>query len=560
MNRRLLSAPFLPIVFFYMWVAFVGSASGQETRGQIAGRVVGTNDAPVVGATVTARPESSDPDTFQAPAAQAVTDGTGAFVLPDLRPRLYRLEVRAKGYAQSEKPIRARIGESPVIALTRGGVITGKVTDRENRPIIEALVRVMRVADAAGKPVPDPFPAFYPTVTTDDRGEYRKWGLTPGRYLVWVEGTDSDYRALDPLEGDIPTYYPSVTRGGAKEVTVTEGGETTGIDIRHRGQRGFAVSGRLAGVPGDSYVTLELLDAETHVPMVTANKNPYKGLEFTAIGVPPGSYDLTAVAYLPKGTRLFSDPIRVVVKGRDVDSLTVTLAPAASVAGTVTLAPPEKTLFEACGGEPATSVEEAAVELALKKESLLTTFQGPTTVPMETGAFQTRGLVAGEYALAIAPPAGWYVASATEPGTPKPKSLGSLLLKKGTSRENIAVTLEFGAATLKGTVSNLPKAVEDVEKLRVHLVPLDEAQVENTARYYETTVAPDGGFELKNLAPGRYAVVIQKKDVPAGENPAFPVALDPAKRKLLRDAAKSAKTLELTPCKTFEGVTVEVKP
>jgi hypothetical protein len=550
-------------LLFLLVAAFSEIASGQQVRGQITGRIVTANDNPVTGAVVIARPLTGDADTFPTPAASATTDASGVFTLSDLPPRLYQLGITAKGYATPGTPIRARLGDSPTIRLTRGGVITGKVTDRENRPIVEARVKVMRVADADGKPVTAPSPLFYPETMTDDRGEYRWWGLTPGNYLVWVEGAATRFLKLDPLEGDIPTYYPGTTRGGAKEVTVTEGGEATGIDLRHEGRRGFAISGRIAGVAEDTTVRLYLLDAETHVPVSQVIKDQVRGPEFTLSGIGPGTYDLVADGYQRKGGRVFADPIRVVMKNRDVEGLAVTLSPSSTVTGNITATPPEKALIEACGGEPTTSIEETSLQLVLKKENPVTQSsspEGPLTVPAESGAFKLPGLRAGEYGLTVTPPAGWYVASATEPGTPKPKPLGSLLLKKGTSRENIAVTLEFGAATVKGTVSNLPKAAEDVEKLRVHLVPLDEAQVENTARYYETTVATDGGFELKNLAPGRYAVIVQKKDVPAGENPAFPVALDPAKRKLLRDAAKSAKTIELAPCRPGDGVTIEVKP
>lgn len=560
MKRHLFSFRTTFALLFLLVAAFSETTPGQQVRGQITGRIVTTNDSPVTGAVVIARPLTGDTDTFPSPAASAITDASGVFTLPDLTPRLYQLGVTAKGYAAPGTPVRVRLGDSPTIRLTRGGVITGKVTDRENRPIIEARVKVMHVTEADGKPVAAPFPPLYPETMTDDRGEYRWWGLTPGNYLVWVEGSTSRYLKLDPIEGDIPTYYPGTTRGGAKEVTVTEGGEATGIDIRHEGRRGYAITGQVAGVPEDTSVRLQLLDAETHAPVTLAIKDQLKGSTFTISGIAPGTYDLVADGYLRKGGKAFADPIRVVIKNRDVEGVTIALSPSSTLAGTVTLTSPGKTLIEACGGEPSSSIEETSIQPTLKKENPLvpSLSDDPITVPTESGAFKLAGLRAGEYALDFTPPAGWYVASATEPGNPKRKPLGSLPLKKGATRDGIAVTLEFGAATVKGTVSNLPKAAEDIEKLRVHLVPLDEAQVENTARYYETTIGPDGGFELKNLAPGRYAAMVFKKDVPAGENPAFPVALDPAKRKLLRDAVKSAKTIELSPCRPVENVTIEV--
>jgi hypothetical protein len=472
------------------------------------------------------------------------------------------VEVNAKGYVTTGMPVRARLGDAPTIRLTRGGIITGKVTDRENHPIIEARVRVMRLTDANGKPVPARLPPPYPDTTTDDRGEYRWWGLAPGRYVVWTEGAASRSLKLDPLEGDIPTYYPGTPRGGAKEVIVTEGGETTGIDIRHEGRRGFTISGQVTGAARNAGVRLLLLDAETHVPVLMTVKEQPQGSAFIMPGIAPGTYDLVAETYIPGSGWMYADPIRTVVKNREVDGLTISFSPSGTVAGTAMLTPPEQSRLEACGGKPTFSIEEVSIQPVLKREnpSAPTSVEGPPAVPLENGTFKLAGLRAGEFGLAVTPPAGWYVAALTESAAPNPQPLGLIFLKKSMALDGIAVTLEFGAAQLRGTVAAIPRSPEAVQKLRVHLIPMDETQLENPARYYETTVQAGGGFEFKNLAPGRYAVVVLKKDVPEGENPAFPVALDPVKRTLLRDAAKSAKTIELAPCRPVEGFAIEVRP
>lgn len=560
MNQQLFlkkaGIPLFLLLFSFGW--FAGKATGQEPNGRITGRVIAPDNTPIAGATVTAIIETTRAG-FPQSAANATTDSDGNFTLTELPPRLYRLRASAIGYTQTGFPVRARIGETSNITLTRGGVVTGRVTDRENLPIVEAVVQVLRVADAEGNRLKSPEPSRAPLTLTDDRGEYRKWGLPPGRYLVWIESPQVFPRLSDPLENEGATYYPGVSRAGAKEVLIAEGAETTGIDIRHLGQRGYTVSGQLTGTENELLITIELFDAETHVPVVAGAAITNRSKDFSVSGVPPGTYDLIAATNFGNNSRIFSDPVRLIIKNRDVTGITVSLSPGARLSGTVSLTPAEKTIIRTCGVEPVSSVEEVSFSLILKMTPTLppSSRNEATAITGENGAFQARGLVAGDYALAVVPPSGWYVASATEPANPKPKPVGSLTLKKGASRDGIAVTLEFGSATLRGTVSNLPKAAEEVEKLRVHLIPLEETQVENPARYYETTITPDGGFELKNLAPGQYAVVVLKKDVAEGENPAFPLALDPVKRKLLRDAAKSAKTIELTPCRPVEGLKVE---
>src|SRR5262249_56752674 len=80
--------------------------------------------------------------------------------------------------------------------------------------------------------------------STDDGGVYRLYGLSPGTYVVFTR--NSFHAIASPYDKDAPTYYPSSTRETAAEVTVTSGGEASGVDIRYRGERGHAVSGSIS--------------------------------------------------------------------------------------------------------------------------------------------------------------------------------------------------------------------------------------------------------------------------------------------------------------------------
>jgi hypothetical protein len=550
------SLPRTGLLFFMFLVAtiFADTAFGQTVRGQITGRVVTTDGTPIVGVAVAAR-RVENGDAPPTPVGAATTDAAGTFTLSGLAPQLYRIDITAPGFAAPEVATRARIGESVTIRMTRGGAITGRVTDQASRPLVEAQVRTLRVADTEGKPVLTGNRPLDFTLT-DDRGQYRRWGLTPGHYIVWVEGTTDLPGPPSPIDGDAPTFYPNTTRAGAREVIVTEGGDATDIDIRHRGQTGVAVTGNITGFPAQSSTRVKLLDAATQT--VVLETIQFNRPDFRFTGVPPGDYDLVAGAILPKRDRAYSEPIRVTVKTKDVEGLTVPLIVAGTITGKIGATAPDKERLDLCKVEPLSPIEETQVEALPKKAKLAG--EMPVTAGDEAGAFRLPGVHPGDTVISITPPAAWYVASLTEPATPNPKPLGQFALKKGASLDGVTVTLEFGAAQLRGTVASLPKSPEAVQKLRVHLVPLDEAQVENPARYYETTVAPGGGFEFKNLAPGRYAVVVLKKDVPEGDNPAFPVAADPVKRKMLLETAKSAKTVELAPCRTVEDFKIEVTP
>jgi hypothetical protein len=84
-------------------------------------------------------------------------------------------------------------------------------------------------------------------------------------------------------------------------------------------------------------------------------------------------------------------------------------------------------------------------------------------------------------------------------------------------------------------------------RMRDHLIPDSHDKV---LRYAETQVRSDGSFELGNLAPGKYRIVV--RPVPDDEfynRPALPTAWDAAERSKLRKDAEAGKIeIELKPC------------
>jgi uncharacterized GH25 family protein len=165
------------------------------------------------------------------------TDENGNFKFHDNRPKnepsLYRITVSyAKGYAPKH-PINQRIGEDITVTMIKGGVITGRIANAKGEPVVGVDLRLVMTRDYEGKPMRGGAELHR---TTDDRGVYRFWGLTPGTYVVF---TDNNIAGQFARHNEyVPIYHPSSTRETATEVTVTSGGETSGIDIRHREDRG----------------------------------------------------------------------------------------------------------------------------------------------------------------------------------------------------------------------------------------------------------------------------------------------------------------------------------
>lgn len=121
------------------------------------------------------------------------TDDSGVFDLTELPAGRYTLTVSKSGFVSlaygQRRPLQAgtplQLGDGEQLKgvefrLPRGGVISGRVVDEDGEPVPGAMVRVMRYQYLQGDRRLTPAG----TAQTDDRGQYRVWGLMPGDYYV----------------------------------------------------------------------------------------------------------------------------------------------------------------------------------------------------------------------------------------------------------------------------------------------------------------------------------------------------------------------------------------
>ena len=123
--------------------------------------------------------------------------------------------------------------ENVDFSLVRGGVITGRVTDANGRPLIAKAISLHAVdgqgrkTEAHGSQNLMANPYMF---QTDDRGVYRIFGLRAGRYLLSAGGESDGFTGA---AGHSRTWYPAATdENQAKAIEVNGGDEVTGIDIR----------------------------------------------------------------------------------------------------------------------------------------------------------------------------------------------------------------------------------------------------------------------------------------------------------------------------------------
>ena len=151
------------------------------------------------------------------------TDAIGHFAVRKMEPGMYVVSAVADGYAEQvfkvhEKympadAFRLRPGQQRddiVIRLPRASVLAGRVIDEHGEPVPGSLVQVLQYGPAGAQrkmllPVTG--------TKTDDRGEYRVFGLLPGRYyLVAGYQPDFDLGAFNVYDLERKFYYGRISR------------------------------------------------------------------------------------------------------------------------------------------------------------------------------------------------------------------------------------------------------------------------------------------------------------------------------------------------------------
>ena len=517
------------------------------------------------------------------------TDEEGKFEIDKVGSGAYSLMAFAPGYVTVAGSLidggvqrYYRPGEFVSVRLVKGGVIAGTVTNEMGEPMVAARVRVIRVRDIEGRPArarlssPDQLMQDW---KTDDRGQYRIYGLEPGSYVVSTGGRALLSIKEDGYGGEAATYYPSSTRDTATEVRVAGGQETVGIDIRHRGARGYAVSGTVAGVPASSTqsaIIISLLQASsgateamTFVPTMLPTRS------FAFYGLADGDYYLTAMAQEEKASASVSTPQRVKIKGGDVTGLELVLAPMGSMAGRVAVEALDRDAKPECKTARKTTMDEfillARRDAKGDRPTAFLPFEflpfSMDSVPNDKGAFMIGNLEPARYHIETRlPDEALYVrAVALEGAASNQKGAGpqnGIRLKQGERVAGLVVTVAEGASGLAGKITASNKDQPLPARLRAHLIPAEPEFATDNLRYREAAVDGEGAFTFSNVAPGRYRIIAREvRDSEMNDGAPRPIAWDEKARELLRlEAESSGAIVELQPCQRVKGHALRFPP
>ena len=283
----------------------------------------------------------------------AQSNSSGQFAMKDIEPGKYLLTVNRNGYVhfiygarRTMQPgatlslIRQQHMTDLALKLTPQAVITGRILDAEGEPVADARVALEGYQYINGRK--QLMPRFSGGGhTTNDLGEYRLFGVAPGKYYLGATAMlagqvfPGDRSAsAGPEEDYVPTYYPGpLDPSSASQLDVPAGGQLRGIDLVLSKGRTVHVKGHIThGLSGRQNVSI-FLTPRNFGPRV----GPMRNNQIDAAGnfdignVTPGQYTLRAS--LNEGGTSRQAHVLVDVGGANVEGLNIVIGPGITVKG-----------------------------------------------------------------------------------------------------------------------------------------------------------------------------------------------------------------------------------
>jgi protocatechuate 3,4-dioxygenase beta subunit len=443
-----------------------------------------------------------------------ITDPQGRYEFKDLPAGKFTLSASKPGYVglqygqrrpyETGTPIVLDVGETAApldFALPRGSVIAGRIIDEFGEVMPQVQVQAQRfqyTADAQRRL------QTAGTATTDDRGEFRVYGLMPGEYVVSgsirsissIVSSILPSGASEPADGYLPSFYPGTPNANDAQPITLGIGEEFNVQFALTPGRFARVSGTVRdseGRPASGEVIM--LPRQGQFVLSNIAQLDSKGT-FLIRDVAPGQYSLEVRKLLRGSEGGEGASVSVTIAGSDITDLSITTTKAATITGQVTW---EGTAPKNVSGPLRLRVGALNVD-----QSLASLGQG--TDPKangeldDTGSFQLGG-VFGRVLLSMGPPNGWAVKSVTLDG----RDITNVPLDTAgqTRIDGVRIILTDKLTNVSGHVTDA-KGVS-VRQYVVVVQPADERGSVLDNRDV-TTVRPDtnGRFELRALRPGRY--------------------------------------------------------
>lgn len=488
-----------PAVFLLFLFAVILSADAQDRQvssqtGSIRGTVIDTRTGqPIAGAMVIARGVWGSEGRTAASTGQ---DGT--FALRGLPPGRYRMEASQSGYVDSSRSRDGFRGGSPgsamvsvgagqnvdgvMIRLAPAGSIAGKIVNGSEQPLTGILVSAMKPSYRDGqREFSDAHTAF-----TDDHGEFRIAGLSPGHYYVKATAPRGWEKGPAPSQVYVPVFYPGVIDPAQSQpVDLRPGDEMSGISLTLNLQRAVHVKGRVLMSNGRPAKSAEISLSQLPATGYTIEAEADTAGKFDIAAVPSGSYLLEAQLSqdMDSGSTLMGRA-QISVAETNVDAPDIVVFPGATVSGHIRVDSDRK-------------VSLGRIRVTLRPASGSVGGDMGGTMAQADGYFEFLDIHDGTYRVQLSsPPDGYYRKSAD----------GADVVVSHGHAGPVEIRLDVGAGQIQGSVYSDGENQTPAPGIAVILIP-DAARRSSPEDYRFTSADRSGKFTLRSIPPGEYSIL-----------------------------------------------------
>lgn len=438
----------------------------------------------------------------------AISDSAGHFKIEGIEPGRYNLMANRTGFVNQSYGAKApNTGPGTPLTLSSGqklkditfkltphGVIVGRVIDEDGDPLANVQLQCQRYMYNRGKKQLLPFGGG----NTNDLGEYRIFGLPPGKYYVSAIYRAQDFglnipqNRKDHEEGYAPVYYPnSFTPDSASPLEVTPGAQIRGIDLTLSKTRTVRIRGQVvSGVTNKPVRNTNVsLMPRDNSAMAMMNRNFARGLDpngnFELHNVVPGSYYVVAQIFEDNKQSVARIPIEV--GNSNIDNVRVVVNPMAELSGRIVV-------------EDNADTKGAVFNVSLVPKTP-TPFGGPGSQPAkDDGSFTIRNVSPDAYTINVFGMRDNFYVKSVRFGDNDVTDSG-VDFTQGPTAGELIVTVSSAGGQVDGTVQN--DKSEPAPGTMVVLIPAPEKRSLN--RLYKTASADQAGnYSLKGIAPGEY--------------------------------------------------------
>ena len=439
-----------------------------------------------------------------------ITGDDGGYEITELEPADdYMLSASKTGYAPRmwgehqlpTPPTPLKLGPAQVltdidVALVRQLWIAGKVLDSDGTPFAGAIVSALRPVFVADRREM----VTVAEIITNDRGEYRLFGLPAGQYFI--SAVDPAFLATRDHQGPLvyaATFYPGVASPEtATRLTLEPGEPRENVDFSLSIVKPARVSGKITSYDNKQLTAGAVVmspfraDKPASFTVTDVDIRPDGTYEFA--NVPPGRFIIRSRGEVDReGVALFA-AFTLSVLGRNIGGVDMTLYPGARVQG----------LIEWSGKTPRPlDVSKVRVRAPMSDGSQFG--DALTGTITENDSFAIRGAMVGSHYLRVE-------------NLPEPWSLDFVYFR-GQDVTDIPMSFQFGedVTSLRVVLTDISTQIDgqlmsrpgdDFESYKVVAFPANQMHWKPGSRHIKL-VRPDreGRFRLHGLPPTVYYLV-----------------------------------------------------